>query len=55
MNSINLIFPEEKISITVIRNISNPKISSKDIAFMAVEYLFFDMDNKAIRDEKPNP
>ena len=39
MNSINLIFPERKMTITVIRNISAPSVSSKDIALMAVDYL----------------
>jgi hypothetical protein len=51
MNSINLIFPEDSISITVIRNISNPRISSKDIAFKAVDYLFPDKNKKALKDE----
>jgi len=40
MNSIFLIFPEEKISITVIRNMSKPKVSSKEIALTAAQFLF---------------
>lgn len=40
MNSINLIFPERKVTITVIRNISSPSVSSKDIALLAINYLF---------------
>jgi len=40
MNSVDLIFPEEEISITVIRNVFPPKLSSNDVAFLAAEYLF---------------
>lgn len=40
MNAVNLIFPEENLSITVIRNMSKPKVTSINIALKAVEYLF---------------
>ncbi len=40
MNSINMVFPDQKISITVIRNVSSPKVSSKEIALLAARYLF---------------
>lgn len=40
MNSINLIFPEQEFTITVLRNVSKPKFSSKQIALLASEYLF---------------
>jgi CubicO group peptidase (beta-lactamase class C family) len=40
MNSINMVFPDQKISITVIRNISSPKVSSKEIALLTARYLF---------------
>lgn len=39
MNSINLIYPDFDLTINVIRNVSSPKFSSKDIALMASEYL----------------
>jgi CubicO group peptidase (beta-lactamase class C family) len=39
MNSIDLIFPDQNISISVIRNISTPKVPSKDIALLAAKYL----------------
>jgi CubicO group peptidase (beta-lactamase class C family) len=41
MNSVNLIFPEDKITINVIRNISKPKLKSMEVALMVTEYLFF--------------
>ena len=40
MNSVNLIFPDDKVSITVIRNMSSPKLNSVNVALMATEYLF---------------
>ena len=40
MNSINLIIPDQDFSITIIRNISKPKLSSVQIALMSLEYLF---------------
>lgn len=40
MNAINLIFPDEEVSITVIRNMSKPKVSSNIVALMAADYLF---------------
>lgn len=39
MNSVNLIFPDYDLTITVIRNISKPKHSSNDIALLAAKYL----------------
>jgi CubicO group peptidase (beta-lactamase class C family) len=42
MNSVNFIFPDDGITITVIRNVSNPKLTSVEVAQMATEYLFFD-------------
>ncbi|MDA3904789.1 MAG: serine hydrolase [Bacteroidales bacterium] len=38
MNSINLIFPNYDLTITVIRNISKPKHSSLEIALLAAKY-----------------
>jgi CubicO group peptidase (beta-lactamase class C family) len=42
MNSVNLIFKKEKITITVIRNVFPPKVSSNEIALLAADYLFED-------------
>ena len=42
MNSINLIFPKEKITITVIRNVFPPNVSSNEIAMLAADYIFED-------------
>jgi len=42
MNSVNLIFPEEKITITVIRNVFPPNVSSNEIALLAADYIFED-------------
>ena len=39
MNSLNMIFPDDRLSITVIRNVSKPTHTSKDIAFLAAKYL----------------
>ncbi|MDQ7797897.1 MAG: serine hydrolase domain-containing protein [Candidatus Edwardsbacteria bacterium] len=39
MNSIDLIFPDYDLTITVIRNISKPKHSSNDISLLAAKYL----------------
>ncbi|MEE4257228.1 MAG: serine hydrolase domain-containing protein [Bacteroidales bacterium] len=41
MNSVNLIFPQEKISITVIRNVSTPEVKSMEAALIAAQYLLF--------------
>lgn len=40
MNAVNLVFPEEKISIVVIQNVHPPKIASVQTALMACEHLF---------------
>lgn len=40
MNSVDLIFPDQKISINVIQNTSSTKIDSYHIALMAAKYLF---------------
>lgn len=40
MNAINLIFPEDEFTITVIRNVFPPKVSSNEIALFAADYLF---------------
>ena len=40
MSAINLIFPEDEITITVIQNVYPPKVSSNEIALTAAEYLF---------------
>jgi hypothetical protein len=39
MNAVNMIFPSEDLSITVIRNVSTPKINSIQVALMALEHL----------------
>ncbi len=39
MNSVNMIFPDDNLTICVIRNISKPKFSSVNIALMAAEIL----------------
>jgi D-alanyl-D-alanine carboxypeptidase len=39
MNAVNLIFPAEEITITVIRNVFPPQVSSNEIALLAAEYL----------------
>jgi D-alanyl-D-alanine carboxypeptidase len=41
MNSVNFIFPEDGITITVIRNVSKPSFNSIEAALMATEYIFF--------------
>lgn len=41
MNSVNFIFPEDGITVTVIRNQSEPKLNSVEIAQLAAEHLFF--------------
>ena len=41
MNSVNLIFPEDKITISIIRNVSKPYLKSMDAALIATDYLFF--------------
>ena len=41
MNAVNLIFLEDEISITAIRNVSSPKVNSIQVALMAAEYLLF--------------
>lgn len=46
MNSLNLIFPEDKLSITVIRNMEKPPFSSNDIALMAAEILIPKQDTE---------
>lgn len=43
MNAINLIFPEQDLSMVIIRNVSNPQFSSVQIALMAAEYLINDL------------
>jgi CubicO group peptidase (beta-lactamase class C family) len=42
MNSVDLIFLEEEMSITVIRNVHPPIVNSNEIALMAADYLFED-------------
>ncbi|MFC0876984.1 serine hydrolase domain-containing protein [Saccharicrinis sp. FJH2] len=42
MNAINLIFPSEEITITVIRNVFPPRVSSNEIALLAADFLFED-------------
>ena len=41
MNPVNFIFPEDGITVTFIRNQSEPKLSSVETAQLATEYLFF--------------
>ena len=41
MNSVNFIFPEDGITVTVIRNQSKPKLTSVETAQLATDYLFF--------------
>ena len=41
MNSVNFIFPEDGITVTVMRNQSEPKLNSVETAQLATEYLFF--------------
>jgi len=45
MNSVNLIFPDYDLSITVIRNVSKPKVSSVEIALSAAGHLIGSADN----------
>jgi CubicO group peptidase (beta-lactamase class C family) len=40
MNAVNLVFPDDEISITVIRNVHPPKVTSVDIALLAADFLF---------------
>ena len=39
MNSINLIFPEQQMGIVIIRNVSNPSLSSVQLAMMIADLL----------------
>jgi len=45
MNAVNFIFPDDKISITVIRNVSEPEVTSVAMAELAMDYLFFDIQD----------
>ena len=40
MNSVNVLFPDEKITINVIRNISKPSLTSIEVVTMAADLLF---------------
>lgn len=40
MNSIDLIFPDDDVTVNVIRNDSDPKHTSREIALLAAAYLF---------------
>lgn len=48
MNSVNAVFPMEKIGIVVIQNANPPKINSTQVGLLACDYLF-EAENKKIK------
>ena len=42
MNAVNIIFPEEEIAITVIRNMSKPEFSSIEAALSVAKVIFME-------------